>query len=130
MQRRLRRWHESICLMWWHSAFTVTSSEIQHRRLYCSGGIHAAPQIGGQLMLKQLTLASILALTTSLSAMADDGKITVHVTGLKNDQGVVRLALFNSADSYDKSKSSDDKAAGAFKKDVAPIKSGSSTYTF
>lgn len=81
-------------------------------------------------MLKNILIASLIALTAPLSALADQGRITVKVTGLKNSDGVVRVALFNSADSYDKSKKSDDNAGGAFKKEKAAICDKTATCTF
>lgn len=82
-------------------------------------------------MLNRFLAASIAILMLPLAAIAaDQGKIIVHVKGLKNDKGVVRIALFNSADSYEKSKSSEDKAEGAYNKTTAPIASQTASYTF
>ena len=70
-------------------------------------------------------------MTMPLAVQADNlGKVSVKVSDLKNDQGVVRVALFNSADTYNKSKSSEDKAGGAFKKGTAQIKSQKATFSF
>jgi len=79
-------------------------------------------------MLKKLALPAALYLLSATAAFAADvGSITIHVTGLKNDKGVIRIALFNSKDNYTNDKGS---AEGAYKKDVAPIKGAQSTYSF
>lgn len=48
-----------------------------------------------------------------------EGKITVNATGFKNDRGVARIALFNSAASYRQDNNVGD---GAFRKIAIPIK--------
>ena len=78
---------------------------------------------------------SMIALTILSSAQAparadDKGQITVKVSGLKNGDGVVRVALFNTAESYEKSKQSEDKAGGAFKKTTATISDQKATCSF
>jgi len=63
-----------------------------------------------------------------LPALAETaGAIHVHVVGLRNGNGVVRVALFDSSDSY-----SDDKGDGAksFRKGVAEIKGREADLTF
>lgn len=47
--------------------------------------------------------------------------LAVQVNGIKNDQGVVRIALFNSQTTYEQK---DPKAQGAFKRAALPIKNG------
>jgi len=82
-------------------------------------------------MFKYLLPALLISLSFPLATLAEDlGKIVVQVTGLRNNQGVIRVALFNSADSYNKSKASEDKAGGAFKKGTATIDSQKATYSF
>lgn len=61
---------------------------------------------------------------------ADQGTITVHVTGLRNDKGVVRMALFNSAASYTNSRGPKGNTQGAFMKGAAPVKTSECTYAF
>ncbi len=81
-------------------------------------------------MLKNSILALFLCtccLAISAALAADTGKVTVHVTGLRNDKGVVRFALFNSKDSYSADKNTADLA---YKKDVAPINVSETAYTF
>lgn len=51
-------------------------------------------------MHKQL-LPIIVSMFTATAALgADTGVLTITISGLKNDKGVVRFALFNSADSF------------------------------
>jgi uncharacterized protein (DUF2141 family) len=82
------------------------------------------------LVLKN-TLLLISLITSSIiqsPANADDaaGDILVKVTGLRNNNGVVRVALFNSSKSY--ADSSGD-AEGAFQKVIAPIQGQEATTT-
>ncbi len=86
-------------------------------------------------MLKQSLFAVAVCIAVPFAALADDDDnglcdITVKVTGLKNDRGVVRMALFNSADAFKKSKGSEDDAAGALEKATAPIKSRTASHIF
>jgi len=79
-------------------------------------------------MLKRFALASaVYFLSASAAFSADAGSITIHVTDLRNDKGVVRVALFNSKDNY-----ASDKGSGslAYKKDCAPVKGAESTVSF
>ncbi len=59
-----------------------------------------------------------MALSTGAFA-ADTGEIDLNIKGLRNDKGVVRVALFNSAQTYSADKFSADKS---FQKAIAPIK--------
>lgn len=84
-------------------------------------------------MLRRQTLVSVVGAiccmaSFMLPALANDaGNLIVHVTGLKNNVGSVRIALFNSENSY-----SNDKFTGelAFRKEILPIKNNSADYTF
>ena len=79
-------------------------------------------------MLKKLALSTAVCLLSASAAFAADaGNITVHVTDLRNDKGVVRVALFNSKDNYANDKGT---ATLAFKKDAAPVKGAESTVSF
>lgn len=71
-------------------------------------------------------LALMLALATQGQA-ASQGKIKVHVTGLNNNQGSVRVALFNSDDTYSADKFTGEKA---IMKGVANISASEANYTF
>lgn len=72
-----------------------------------------------------IILAAILILSSVFlagGAFADDGSITLNITGFRNDNGNVKIALFSSSDDgfpFDSSK--------AFKTFEAPIKNGSSS---
>ena len=55
----------------------------------------------------------------NVALAAESGDITINVSGLHNNNGVVRIALFNSNETYSSSKPSADKA---FQKIIAPIK--------
>ena len=61
------------------------------------------------------------AADTTMANPAAQGNLTVQVTGLKNDNGVVRIALFNDQQDYE---NKDPNAPGAYKKDKLPIKNG------
>jgi uncharacterized protein (DUF2141 family) len=82
-------------------------------------------------MLRRLLLASLVCLMVPLAAVAESqGKITIRVTGLRNDKGTVRVAMFNSEASYDKSKSSTEQSDGSFRRGLTPISSKSATCVF
>ena len=72
--------------------------------------------------------ALLMFLTVPLAVMAaDTGSITVQISGLNNDNGVVRIALYNDKEEYSKDRGS---ASRAFQKDKAPIKNKTATCTF
>ncbi len=78
--------------------------------------------------IKLTTLSAFLIGLMPLAAVAaDSGSIVIKVSGLNNDKGVVRIALFNDKEKYAKDKGT---AAGAFKKDIASIKDKGASYTF
>lgn len=79
-------------------------------------------QIGAFLLL--FFACIVFAMT---SQAAETGKITVHVTGLNNDKGSVRIALFNTQEGYSAKNYSVDKAVA---KAIAPIKSQEADYVF
>jgi uncharacterized protein (DUF2141 family) len=68
-------------------------------------------------------LLFILALPALVLA-ADGGNIVVHVNGLRNNNGVVRIALFNSATDYSADKNTAEKS---FQKLTAPINNKEAT---
>jgi len=77
-------------------------------------------------------ICSVLLLTTMPALRADganSGKITVFVDSLKNNNGVARVALFNSESSY-ADDNGPDQAAKAFRKGEAAIAANTATYTF
>jgi uncharacterized protein (DUF2141 family) len=77
-----------------------------------------------------LFVSIALAICPFLSAHADSpsGSLKLTVTGANNNKGVVRVALYNSKDSYaaDKHNTGD----GAFKKGTAEIKNSKAEYSF
>ncbi len=79
------------------------------------------------LFASAISLIVFWLVPLAASADTNSGKLSLHITGLNNDKGVVRIALFNSKSTY-----SDSDASGqqAFKKDVSPIKDKSCDYTF
>lgn len=83
------------------------------------------------MLKKQLYVAVLTALVVNsvcvLGAMAEQGSLVVYVTGLKNNNGSVRVAMFNSESSY-----TSDKFTGesAFRKEIVPIRNNSAEYTF
>jgi uncharacterized protein (DUF2141 family) len=72
----------------------------------------------------------LLAIPVSRAKGADSGKITVFIDGLRNNNGVTRIALFNSEGSYTDISSAPDQAGKAFRKAAADISANTSTYTF
>ena len=83
------------------------------------------------IMSKSLSIHVAALLTVLLGAGSGaetaTGKLTLHVTGLNNDKGVVRIAIFNSKASY---AAKDDSSDQAFKKDISKITEKASNYTF
>jgi uncharacterized protein (DUF2141 family) len=73
----------------------------------------------------------VLILICAQAVFADEqlSSITVKVSGLKNDNGVVRVALFNNEEKYRDAKGAANKAM-AFMKEIAPIKNKEATCTF
>lgn len=72
-------------------------------------------------------VATLIQLSTSGALAADNGSIKVKVTGLDNDKGVVRIALFKDKDSY---KNDDGSGDRAFQKVAVKIASGEASHTF
>lgn len=73
-------------------------------------------------------LALALATSPAPSHAADVGVLNVQVIGLRNDRGVLQVALFNSAASW-----GDDRSSGsshALHTLAAPIESGTATFSF
>jgi len=82
------------------------------------------------MLKKQWCLAMALVINFGCLSQAiaeQAGNLTVHVSGVKNNNGSVRIALFNSDNSY-----TNDKFTGesAFKKEILPIKNNTADYTF
>lgn len=79
-------------------------------------------------------LALSAALLTPLSAAvppsrsADAASLNVQVIGLRNDRGVLKLALFNSPAAWAADKSNT--GGGAVQRQDVPIRSGNATVTF
>ncbi|MCA9804949.1 MAG: DUF2141 domain-containing protein [Cyanobacteria bacterium HKST-UBA02] len=79
-------------------------------------------------MKRALLMVSTLIQLSTLSALAaDNGSIKVKVTGLNNDKGVVRIALFKDKDSYKADDGSGDKA---FQRAAVKIASSEASHTF
>jgi uncharacterized protein (DUF2141 family) len=76
------------------------------------------------------TLLVFLTMPLLQAEGANSGKITVFINGLKNSNGVARIALFNSEGSYADNKSGPDSAGKAFRKVAAPISANAATCTF
>jgi uncharacterized protein (DUF2141 family) len=77
-----------------------------------------------------LSLLSALVLAAFLPSAADDapgGNITVTIKGLKNNQGVVRVALFGSKETYNNDHNI---GMGSFRKMAVPIADNKATATF
>ena len=73
-------------------------------------------------------LAVVVALLVSGRALAQDsGVINVHLTGISNDKGVMRVALFSSPTTYNASGGA---AETAFMKGIAAIKDKQADYSF
>jgi len=69
----------------------------------------------------------LVILLPAMAIAADQGSITVHITGLRNDKGVARIALFASSATYAASGNTGDMA---FKKVAAPISAREAVCTF
>ena len=72
----------------------------------------------------------VLSLTSIAASMADDapsGNIAVAIKGLKNSQGVVRVALFGSKETYNNDHNI---GIGSFRKLAQPIEGNQATATF
>lgn len=70
-------------------------------------------------MWKQSLIAAILATTASAPCLAaEGGNLTINLSGMKDSQGVMRVAIFNNEKSFKNSKHS---GFGAFRRAVARI---------
>jgi uncharacterized protein (DUF2141 family) len=77
-----------------------------------------------------LSFLLLLLLAAPAPSLADDahsGNITVAIMGLRNNQGVVRVALFGSKETYNNDHNI---GMGSYRKMVAPIESNCATATF
>lgn len=70
-------------------------------------------------------LSVVIILFTQISLAASEGTITVHVEGLINDRGVVRIAIFNSQGAY---QSPGQAKELAFRSGTLPIKEGQAVW--
>lgn len=73
-------------------------------------------------------LISILTTLTAFSITcfaSDTATLTVELTGFRNDDGVARVALYNSSNKF-----ADDRGNGAFQALAVPIKDGNATAVF
>lgn len=78
----------------------------------------------------RLSMLLMLLLAAFLPGLADDapgGNIAVAIKGLKNSQGVVRVALFGSKETYNNDHNI---GMGAFRKMAVPIANNQATATF
>jgi len=80
------------------------------------------------MKIKRLLLALLagLALLPLIGQAADQSTLTVHITGIRNDNGVIRAAMYNSAQAY---QAKNTNGAGAYKSTVLPIKNGEAVWT-
>lgn len=74
------------------------------------------------------TLLSVLSLSLPAFAAGETGRLVVQIAGLRNDAGVVRVALFNNEGDYKADK--DNVGDHAFKKDAVSIKDKQAVCTF
>jgi len=80
-------------------------------------------------MIKLLLSLFVLMVTVALPVEASDkAKILVNITGLRNENGVVRVALFKDAASYKADKQHE--GDGAFQKTIAKIQDKKSNCEF
>lgn len=70
--------------------------------------------------------AIVLSFCSNLALASNTGSIILHISGLRNNNGVVRVALFDSSKNYSMDKGSADHS---FKKMIAPINNKESTAT-
>ncbi len=78
-------------------------------------------------MPKFITAVLPLLLAPLAALAADTANIDVTVTGLNNDQGTVRIAMFNTESAYKEDDGSGDKA---FQRAAVKISGQQATYTF
>jgi uncharacterized protein (DUF2141 family) len=72
--------------------------------------------------------AGICLVMFPLASLAvETASIVVNVSGLNNDKGVIRIALFNDKDKYSRDKGT---AADAFQKEAVSIKDKTVSHTF
>lgn len=80
------------------------------------------------LLSQCLAPAAFAALVLATACLAQaEGTLTIVVSGAKNDSGVIRVALFNSPDSYSSDRNTGE---GAFKKAAVAIKDGGVKVSF
>lgn len=81
--------------------------------------------------IKLIIATSLVLASTTAKILAEEGhgNLTVKVTKLKNNNGNVRIAVYNSQDTYDAEKGGGD-AEKACNKAVAEIKSNEAQTTF
>lgn len=80
------------------------------------------------MLNKTLKFTALSAFFFSVNAYAaDTGNLTVQLSNFSNDKGVVRVALFNSAETF---QNTNEQTATPFAKASAPISNNSATVTF
>lgn len=78
-------------------------------------------------MSKYFLALALLSLSSLPCDAAELSNLVVHVTGLNNDKGVVRIALFNDAAKY---KADDGSGDGAFQRAAVHISNRQASETF
>jgi uncharacterized protein (DUF2141 family) len=85
-------------------------------------------------MIKRRNLCPLLLSLIGFSLLPcfanESGKITVHINNLRNNKGVVRIALFSSKKDFDKSVHSIDQEGNSFAKAAVPVKNQEAVFTF
>src|SRR5689334_17475151 len=82
-------------------------------------------------MIKQVLALTAIAVTAGIPAIAQStttGDLSIDVTGARNDQGVIRVALYGNRAAYSGDK--DNTGDGATRKAAVYIRDNSSTCTF
>jgi uncharacterized protein (DUF2141 family) len=73
-------------------------------------------------------LSAAVILSVPVSAAETVGNVNVTVHGASNNNGVIRIALYNNKDAYAADK--ENTANGSFRKEAVSIKDKSAAYTF
>lgn len=73
---------------------------------------------------RYLSAALVALLCSTAIYAADAGKLNVHVSGIRNSNGTVRIALFNSQQAYNVKEGSQ----YAYRRAILPIKAGTADW--
>ena len=73
-----------------------------------------------------VNIASTSATVSPASSGVNRGNLTVHITGIRNDNGMIRVALFNNAQTY--TEKNNPNAADAYSRDKLPIANGEAVW--